>query len=183
MRTLTLVVMAVVLTSVVSMAGEAKHQYVGAEVCGMCHKTAKSGEQFQKWQASKHSQAMKTLSTPEALKIAQAKGIKGKPSEAPECLECHETAYNAPASLLGPRFNKEDGVQCESCHGAGGDYKTMSVMKDRQKAIANGLVLVSVSDGSAEKLCETCHNKRSPNFKGFDFKKMWAEIAHPMPKQ
>jgi len=59
----------------------------------------------------------------------------------------------------------------------------MDIMKDRQKAIANGMVLVSVNDGTAEKLCENCHNKKSPTFKSFDFKKMWAEIAHPVPKQ
>ncbi len=183
MRTITLIAIAVVLTSAVSMAGDTKHQYVGVQVCGMCHRTDKNGQQLQKWQASKHSQAMKVLSTPEADKIAQAKGIKGKAADAKECLECHMTAYDAPASLLGPKFSKDDGVQCESCHGAGNDYKTMAIMKDHQKAVAAGLAALSVNDGSAQKLCETCHNKKSPTFKSFDFKKMWAEIAHPVPKQ
>ncbi len=149
----------------------------------MCHRTPKSGEQFQKWQASKHADAMKTLATPAAMKIAEARGIKGDPADAPECLKCHQTAYDVPASMLSPRFNKQDGVQCETCHGAGKDYMKMDIMKDPKEAAANGLVLPSVSDGSAEKFCETCHNKMSPNFKGFDFKKMWAEIAHPVPKQ
>ncbi|MCL5267722.1 MAG: cytochrome c family protein [Bacteroidetes bacterium] len=181
MRKLTLIAMAIALTSVVSLAGEASHQYVGVNVCAMCHKTPKNGEQFQKWQASKHSQAMKVLSSPEALKIAKEKGLKGAPSESPECLQCHETAYNAPASQLGPRFNKEDGVQCETCHGPGKDYMKMDVMKNQKLAVANGLVLLSIKDGSAEKLCMTCHNKKSPTFKGFDFKTMWSQIAHPVP--
>jgi len=182
MKAISLAVMTIIFTSVVSLAAGESHQYAGVQVCKMCHQTAKSGEQFQKWEASKHSQAYKTLLTPEAEKIAASKGIKGKASEAPECLQCHETAYDAAAAQLGPRFNKQDGVQCETCHGAGNDYKTMSIMKDEQKAVANGLVMVSVSNGSAEKLCENCHNKKSPTFKGFDFKKMWAEIAHPVPK-
>ncbi len=183
MKIIMLIAASVVLNSVVSMAADTKHQYVGAEVCGMCHKMAKTGDQFGKWQASKHSQAMKTLETAEADKIAAAHGVKGKAADAKECLECHQTAYGAEALLIGPRFDKEDGVQCESCHGAGKDYMKMDVMKDSQKAIANGLTVASVSDGSAEKLCETCHNKKSPTFKSFDFKKMWAEIAHPVPKQ
>jgi len=183
MRTITLTIIAVILVSVVSASADNKHQYVGVQVCGMCHKTDKSGQQFQKWQASKHSQAMKTLETPEADKIAQSKGIKGKAADAKECIECHETGYDAAAAMLGPKFSKEDGVQCESCHGAGNDYKNMAVMKDRQKAIAAGVVALSVDDGSAQKTCETCHNKKSPTFKSFDFKKMWAEIAHPVPKQ
>ncbi len=183
MKIIILVAAAIVLSSIASIAGDTKHQFVGVQVCGMCHKTEKSGEQFQKWQATKHSQAMKVLESPAADKIAAAQGLKGKAADAKECLECHQTAYDAPVSMLGPKFSKEDGVQCESCHGAGSDYKTMSTMKDHQKALAAGLAALSLDDGSAEKLCETCHNKKSPAFKSFDFKKMWAEIAHPVPKQ
>ncbi len=183
MKTIATMVMAIALTSVVAMAGEPVHEYVGVKVCAMCHRTAKSGEQFQKWEASKHSQAYKTLLTPAAKKIAEAKGIKGSPADAKQCLECHETAYNAPASQLGPRFNKKDGVQCETCHGPGKDYMKMSIMKNQKEAIANGLTLLSVKDGSAQKFCETCHNKKSPTFKEFDFKKMWAQIAHPIPQK
>lgn len=182
MKSTLLIAAAIVLNSIVSIAGNTKHQFVGDQVCGMCHKADKSGAQFTKWQASKHSQAMKVLETPDADKIAAAHGVKGKAADAKECLECHQTAYDAPASMVGPKYSKEDGVQCESCHGAGNDYKTMSTMKDHQKALAAGLAALSLDDGSAEKLCETCHNKKSPTFKSFDFKKMWAEIAHPVPK-
>ncbi len=183
MKTLMTIAMAIALTSAVSLAAAPTHDYVGVSVCKMCHQTAKNGEQFQKWQASKHAQAYKTLLTPEAAKIAEAKGIKGKPSEAKECLECHETGYDVAAANLGPKFNKEDGVQCETCHGAGKDYMKMNIMKDQKLAAANGLVLLSVKDGSAQKFCETCHNKKSPTFKGFDFAKMWAQIAHPVPSK
>ncbi|HUI29300.1 MAG TPA: cytochrome c family protein [Candidatus Acidoferrales bacterium] len=183
MKSVASVLVIILFSAIVSIAADNNHQYVGVQVCSMCHKTDKNGQQFQKWQASKHSQAMKALETADADKIAAAHGVKGKASEAKECIECHQTAYDAPASLLGPKFSKEDGVQCESCHGAGNDYKAMSTMKDKQKAIAAGLTVLSVDDGSAEKLCETCHNKKSPTFKSFDFKKMWAEIAHPVPKQ
>ncbi len=183
MKAVLLTLLVIVFTAISSTAADNKHQYVGAQVCGMCHKTDKSGQQFQKWQASKHSQAMKVLETADADKIAADHGVKGKAADTPQCLECHQTAYGAEASLLGPKFSKEDGVQCESCHGAGNDYKTMSTMKDHQKALAAGLAALSTDDGSAEKLCETCHNKKSPTFKSFDFKKMWAQIAHPVPKQ
>lgn len=183
MKNAALVIMAVFMMTAVSMAAAPSHKYVGAEVCAMCHRTPKSGEQFQKWQASKHSQAMKVLTSPEALKIAKEKGIKGSPDQAPECLQCHQTAYGVEASLIGPRFNKQDGVQCEACHGPGSDYMKMNIMKNEKEAVANGLVLVSVSDGSAEQLCERCHNKKSPTFKSFDFKSMWSQIAHPVPKQ
>ena len=119
MKSTLLIAAAIVLNSIVSIAGDTKHQFVGDQVCGMCHKADKSGAQFKKWQASKHSQAMKVLETPDADKIAAAHGVKGKAADAKECLECHQTAYGAPASMVGPKYSKEDGVQCESCHGAG----------------------------------------------------------------
>lgn len=183
MKAAVLMLSFVVFTAMISFAGETKHQYVGVQVCSMCHKADKNGQQFQKWQASKHSQAMKVLESADADKIATAHGVKGKAADAKECLVCHQTAFDEPASMIGPKFSKEDGVQCESCHGAGNDYKTMLTMKDHQKAIAAGLTSLSLDDVSAQKQCETCHNKKSPTFKSFDFKKMWAEIAHPVPKQ
>jgi len=42
-------------------------------------------------------------------------------------------------------------VQCEACHGAGSDYKKMSIMKDREKAVANGLEIPS------QATCNGCH--------------------------
>ncbi len=159
-----------------------KHKYVGVAVCAPCHKGEKKGKMFEIWQASKHAKAYETLKTEQAKKVAEAKGIKVPPHEAPECLKCHVTGYGAPKEAFLERFKIEDGVQCEACHGPGSDYKTLKVMQNREEAIKNGLVLVLVEDGSAEKLCKTCHNEQSPTFKGFDFKKAWAEIAHPLPK-
>jgi len=43
------------------------------------------------------------------------------------------------------------GVQCEACHGPGADYKKMSVMKDLEKAKANGLVVAN------QTTCDGCH--------------------------
>ncbi len=43
------------------------------------------------------------------------------------------------------------GVQCEACHGAGNDFKKMSIMKDRDAAIANGLVIPT------QATCDGCH--------------------------
>ena len=33
-----------------------------------------------------------------------------------------------------------------------------------------------------KKNCVSCHNEKSPTFKGFDFEKYVAQIAHPTPK-
>lgn len=155
------------------------HGFVGAETCGMCHKTEKQGKQLDIWKSSKHAQAFATLQTDEANKIAKDKGFTTPAAETPECLKCHVTAYGVDASLLGPKYKKEDGVQCESCHGAGADYKTLSVMKDKEKAMANGLVIPT----DLKTFCATCHNSQSPTYKeGWDAVASFEKIKHDIPK-
>jgi RecJ-like exonuclease len=151
----------------------AQNKYVGAKMCGMCHKGEKKGAQFETWQKSKHADAYKTLTGAKAAEIAKAKGLKKAANESPECLECH--AITADAKLTA------DGVQCETCHGAGSAYKNMPIMKDKAKAIAAGLNDLSAK-GAAEKLCKSCHNEKSPTHKEFKFEEMWAKIKHPIPK-
>ena len=157
-------------------------KFEGVKTCGMCHKKAEVGEQLKIWQGSKHANAYKTLQTAEADKIAKDKGIEGKAAEAKECLSCHAVGYDVDASLKGKKFKVEEGVQCESCHGAGSKYKKKSIMKDHAKAVAGGLVEYKDMK-EIEKQCVTCHNKKSPTFKDFDFEKRWKEIAHNIPKK
>lgn len=152
--------------------------YEGTQVCGMCHKTEKAGQQLKIWQESKHAQAYKTLLTPEADKIAAEKGFKTKAAETKECLKCHASGYDVDKSLIGAKFKVEDGVQCETCHGAGSGYKAMAVMKNKDEAIKKGLVIHE----DKEKFCKTCHNPESPTFKEFKFDEMWKKIEHKIPK-
>ena len=155
----------------ISFSTLAENKYVGAKMCGMCHKGEKKGTQLEIWQKSKHAEAYKTLTGAKAVEIAKAKGLKNAANESPECLGCH--AITADPKLIA------DGVQCESCHGAGSAYK--SVMKDTAKAIAAGLT--NFKDNAAiEKVCKSCHNEKSPTYKGFKLDEMWAKIKHPIPK-
>jgi hypothetical protein len=155
-----------------------KHGFVGAATCGMCHKTEKQGNQLGIWEKSPHAQAYKTLQTAEADKIAKEKGFSTAAAKTPECLKCHVSGYNVDASLLGKKFNMEDGVQCETCHGPGEDYKSIKVMKDKEQAVANGLILPS----DINTFCVKCHNSESPTFdKNMDLAKMWDKIKHPIP--
>ncbi|OGU58652.1 MAG: cytochrome C554 [Ignavibacteria bacterium RBG_13_36_8] len=158
------------------------NKYVGYKACTMCHKSDKQGEQEKIWEGSKHSKAFEVLKSEEAEKIAGEKGLKTKAFEAKECLKCHVTAYGVDASLLEKKFNVEDGVQCEACHGAGSEYKSMKTMKDHASAVAAGLADLKDTK-NIKKLCETCHNSESPTFKEFKFEEMWAKIKHPIPNK
>jgi hypothetical protein len=156
----------------------AENKYVGVKTCGMCHKGEKKGAQFETWQKSKHAEAYKILTNAKSAEIARARGLKKAANESPECLECH--------AITGDPKLTADGVQCESCHGAGSAYKSLSIMKDKSKAIAAGLTIFK-DEEAIQNQCITCHNEKSPCKKSFKyaatwFKEMWAKIKHPIPK-
>ena len=150
------------------------HAYIGVQKCKMCHNSKSKGAQFTQWTASAHSRAYETLATARAREIASARQLSD-PLKSLQCLRCHITGHDAPAARLTATYRVEDGVGCESCHGPGGDYWKISIMKDRNASIAAGLVIPD------ETTCVSCHNDESPTFKGFDFAAMLKKIAHPNP--
>lgn len=182
-----LVGMAVLLGGPAFAGDEGLHDYVGFKRCGTCHKKDAMGNQVAAWQESKHAKAYETLASEQALEYAKKAGISD-PQTADDCLKCHVTAFGVPESRLGRRFDPKDGVQCEACHGPGKDYRKKKIMKDRDKAVAKGLILQS------EEVCTTCHNDESPAWDperytlangtktGFDYDQAVEEIAHPVPE-
>ena len=105
--------------------------YIGEKKCKMCHKV-----QYNSWLETTHAKAGEQL----------CEGHK----ENPECLACHATGGKS----------EFPGVQCEACHGPGSLYKSMKIMKDRQLAVSNGLILKS------KETCMKCHDKENKTFAG-----------------
>ena len=104
----------------------AEPTYIGAGKCKPCHKT-----EYDSWVANgTHAKSME----------------KAKASTNPKwdasCLGCHATN----------KVETAIGVECESCHGPGSEYKAIAVMKDRAKAVAAGLIVPD------QKTCDTCHD-------------------------
>ncbi len=161
-------------------AEEKQRMYVGSDKCMMCHKTEAQGLQYPIWQKSAHAKAYEVLAG-EAAKAAGAKAGVAEPQKAAECLKCHVMAYGVDAKRLGEKYNMTQGVGCESCHGPGGDYISMPTMK----GLASGTIdPASVGMIKPTKdTCVACHNDKSPTFKGFEFEKMVAKIAHPIPAE
>lgn len=153
-------------------------KYVGVKNCATtCHKSDTKGKQLEIWQDSKHSQAFITLQTPAADQIAKDKGFTTPAAETPLCIKCHVLGKDIDPEELDDTFDKTQGVQCETCHGPGSEYKKLTIMKDKQQAIANGLI---INDNGAE-FCVKCHNSDSPTFKSFNYEEYWAKIKHPDP--
>ena len=140
--------------------------YVGSVKCKMCHNKETTGNQFKIWSESAHASAWKNLSGDKALEVGKKLGI-AEPQKSEKCLKCH-------GSIAG---FVEEGTTCEACHGPGSAYKTMAIMKDREMAKKNGLIIPD------EKTCVRCHNSESPTFKSFDFATYYKKIEHPLPKK
>jgi len=153
--------------------------YIGSQACGQCHDGPAIGHQFSKWRLSGHAQAYAALSLPEAKEITRLSGITEEPHRAKMCLGCHATASEEEDWRHGDGFHLEDGLQCEACHGPGSEYAVREVMRDRPRALANGLKLPPLED------CLVCHRvkgshdavlKKSP----FQLEAAALRVAHPL---
>ncbi len=135
---------------------KAKHAFVGAKKCKICHK--KSGIHAS-WLETKHAKAWDMLSDEQKKKE--------------DCVKCHSTGTTAKGVFL-------EGVQCEACHGAGADYKKKSIMQDREKAVAAGLIMPEAKD------CLVCHENVPEEFRAkekFDYEKMKGTGIHVIPSK
>ena len=173
-------------------------EYIGVPGCtAKCHKKEDDGDQRSAWEKSKHAKAFENLGTKEAKERAQKAGVTTDPQKTEACLVCHTTGYGLDKSRFNKKFKMEQGVQCESCHGPGGDYKKKKTMRQivrergpdgkGQSATAKKVGLTFPD----EKSCKTCHAPettfngktfKNPSWKeDFDFKKAAEKMKHPVP--
>lgn len=129
-------------------AALADPSYIGAAKCKLCHKT-----EYASWETQKHAQAFEMLEEADRAKA--------------ECLTCHATGGSA----------EMPGVQCESCHGPGSDYKSLKVMKDPEAALAAGLIMPDAAT------CEGCHTGAPHDQKPFDYESAKAAGTHETKKK
>ena len=102
---------------------------------------------YEAWAKTKHASALDRLS--------------GSQQEE-ACVGCHVTGPKTRV-MEGGRKVLNKGVQCESCHGAAAAHAADPNVK-------TGLVKTPPS-----RVCEECHNDKSPKFKGF-----WYDAMKPL---
>jgi hypothetical protein len=159
-----------------TMASAADHAYIGTKKCALCHKGAKNNMVFETWKKAKHAKAWKVLASESAKAIAAEMGVTGNPQEAGECLTCHSTGYGVDPKLT-LKLKPADGVTCEACHGAGGNYSKKPIMKVRKKAVMKGMV------DDTKSVCTTCHDESLKHVKTFVYEERWEEISHELPEK
>ncbi|HSW14244.1 MAG TPA: multiheme c-type cytochrome [Solimonas sp.] len=108
------------------------------------------------WQRQdRHHQAYRTLFSERSQRIAAHLGW-GKAEAAEGCLVCH--AHAPPAEARGPRFQMDDGIGCEACHGASERWIAEHVngLKTPQEKVAHGMT-ATWDPGVRAELCSGCH--------------------------
>jgi len=177
---LVLAVLAALSLGLVAVAAAEQYEFTGVAGCKMCHNKDKTGMQWDQWSKSAHAQAFAVLATEPALAIAKEKGI-ADPQQADECLKCHVTGHGVDPKFFKPKFSQEEGVGCEACHGAGGAYQKLTVMKDITAGKVDGATVGLIKP--TKELCVQCHNEQSPTFKGFNYDEAIKLGAHPIPAE
>ena len=150
-------------------------KYVGNKKCIGCHKA-----QFQSWKEDYHAKALDDLQPgvkAEEKTKASLDPNKDYTTDA-SCLECHATGYGKPAM----KNADLDNVGCESCHGPGSNFRNIKIMNKKlyaaDRAAQHKLAVEAGLLAPDEALCVTCHNDRSPTWKGFDYAKMIEDVKH-----
>lgn len=172
-------------------------EYEGSGNCKICHSSSKRGAQYKVWEKTAHAGAFETLKTEQAAEVVKGMKLEMAAHEAPECLKCHTTGYDSGGYEVkdmafwnpdpedreaGKALRRMAGLQavgCEACHGPGSEYKSKKTMEEIYNGALDGTTVgLLVPD---EKTCLSCHNEKSPTFKGFDFEEYFKQIAHPYP--
>ena len=124
-------------------------KYVGAKVCGECHK-----KEYALWTAGPHAKAYDRLNADQKNDLT--------------CLWCHAT--DARENF---RSFKMAGVQCEACHGSGAQYSSGSMAENFAETHKSGLKKID------ETVCIDCHTRdRAPSILSFNYTKKLELIKH-----
>ena len=125
----------------------------GSDKCGECHQLKINGDQQSIWENSKHSLGYKSLLTQRAIDFAVKNGLE-QPINNKLCLKCHTTVNHLAGVSKLISYRIEEGVGCESCHGAGSNYSPAKIKTDDYLFIHSG------GKKGDEKTCLECHSEK-----------------------
>lgn len=116
------------------------------EILGWQDQTSTSGA---------HLRAYKVLLSERSMAITERLGM-ALPHKEPACLGCHSD--NIPAALRGPKFQADDGISCEACHGSSVNWLTQHYAVNASHANNVELGLYPLEDAQTRAgVCLSCH--------------------------
>jgi hypothetical protein len=160
----------------------------GSKKCGECHSLKMYGDQQTPWENSAHRKAYYSLSSEKSTNFASSRNIQ-TPINNPLCLKCHTTEFSIKESKKTPTYFIDEGVGCESCHGAGSGYSPTEIMESEELFKSHG------GEVGNEETCRKCHSpKGNPEQKimenvcpfqkdDFIYKTAFEKIKHPVNRE
>lgn len=142
-----------------------RHEGVATCASSLCHGSSQPlkvydrslQNEYTTWsQFDPHSKAYKTLLNAQSKEIARRMGLGPAHQEA-ACLACHADAV--PATRRGARFQLDDGIGCEACHGGAEKWLAthhQSPKVSRRESLAKGLRPLERPEVLAS-TCLACH--------------------------
>jgi len=141
----------------------AAHTHLGVATCSnsVCHGATSASSkanvqlnEFAVWQEfDPHAKSYQTLLGVAAQDITRKLGL-GAPQEAGICLDCH--ADHVPVAQRGEKFQIEDGIGCEACHGGAEPWIASHVEASHADNLAAGL-FATEDPVQRSALCLSCH--------------------------
>ncbi len=138
--------------AIISVNAQARREFVGPGKCVDCHDHKDEKEWSEKrdgdGKGKQHKNALNRLADPKADEYAKVLRVDVYDVKS-TCVKCHATVV---------RGNADDGISCESCHGAGKDYLKPHQEKGAyQASLALGLKDVLKKPENWVRECVTCH--------------------------
>lgn len=156
-RLVTLMLVVTFLLSVGILTSEGA-SYIGGGKCKMCHI-----KEYKSWQETKMATSTDNLKP--GVKAAEKKKAGLDPNKDytadAGCLKCHTTGYGKGGFKSLAETPELANVQCEGCHGPGGDYSQL-MKANKEYKLADGKAKGLVIPSEDEKGCMECHGGDSP---------------------
>lgn len=160
--TSTVLIGLVAFSGTVSAAG-ASATYEGKEVCIKCHDL--QGETFEETVHAKAYESLKPNVKSEAKKLAMLDPAKDYTKDH-NCIGCHTTGYGEPGGYsedLPAGLKKSlQGVTCESCHGAGSQFRELhgeaeNTLRREGEYTDRSVLIAAGQNYDYEAKCAACH--------------------------
>ena len=141
--------------------------FIGSVGCksSSCHGGAgPKRSQYITWsQKDYHTKAYAVLVNARSTRIAVALGLPDAPSSA-RCTVCHSPFQSVEPSRLAPTAHPDEGVSCESCHGAAGGWLRGHTRADWTREIRVGAGMHDLRNLYLRaNACVACHQNLEPD--------------------
>lgn len=132
--------------------------YLGVRKCKACHI-----DQYKSWMKSTMASSFENLKPgikADEKKKAGLDPAKDYTADA-DCLRCHTTGFGKPGGFISiSETPKLANIQCEVCHGPGGDFR--KIMKNRAFKLADATDAGLIMPDEINNNCLDCHGSDSP---------------------